>query len=308
MDWFEAITLGIIQGITEFLPISSDGHLAVATQAFAARRGTRVDGSAALFFNVMLHLGTLTAIVLHYRRGAVDGAKGLLGETAVPPAFRRASVVRAGLLAALATLPAVVVGLLLKDFIEESTASPIMAAAGFLVTAAVLLVTLRLPGGTKGAAETTPLDALLIGMAQAVAILPGVSRSGMTIATALGRGLDRTWAVGFSLFMAVPAILGACVLELKDVDRALLTPERITQTVVATIVSGLVGYLAIVGLVRIVRAGRLWYFSVYLIVLAAVVFLVLANRGEASHAAWSLPLDRAGFGLAGGLAGAGRAG
>lgn len=308
MDWFEAIVLGVIQGITEFLPISSDGHLAVATQIFAARRGTHVDGSAALFFNVMLHLGTLAAIVVHYRRNAVQGASGLLGSDAVPASYRRDGIIRAGILTVIATLPAVVIGLTFKDFIEESTANPMIAAAGFLVTASALLVTLKLPGGNRQAAQTGWLDALLIGFAQAFAILPGVSRSGMTIATALGRGLDRTWAVGFSLMMAVPAILGAAVLELKDVDPELLTPERITQTIVATIVSGLVGYLAIMGLVRIVRAGRLWYFSVYLVVLAVVVYLMLANRGESVHAAWAFPLDGTGCRLAGGLDGPGCAG
>ncbi len=308
MDWFEAIALGVIQGITEFLPISSDGHLAVANQVFAARRGTRVDGSSALFFTVMLHIGTLAAIVAHYRRDAKLGASGLLGGADVPPAYRRDRVLRAGLLSAIATLPAVVVGLSLKSFVEESTASPLMAAAGFLVTATVLLITLKLPGGSKSLGETTWLDALLIGCAQALAILPGVSRSGMTIATALGRGLDRTWSVGFSLMMSIPAILGATILELKDVNPELLTPERITQTVVATIVSGLVGYVAIVGLVRIVRGGKLWYFSVYLILLAAVVYLMLVNRGEPVHAAWTLPLDGAGRGLGHGLAGFGRAG
>lgn len=308
MDWFEAIVLGVIQGITEFLPISSDGHLAVANQAFAARRGTRVDGSAALFFTVMLHIGTLAAIIIHYRRHAILGATGLLGDADVPHSYRRASVIRAGLLSAVATLPAVVIGLSFKEFVEESTANAAIAAAGFLVTATVLILTLRMSGGSKTFAETTWLDALLIGCAQAFAILPGVSRSGMTIATALGRGFDRTWAVGFSLMMAVPAILGATVLELKDVDPEYLTPERVAQTVVATIVSGLVGYIAIVGLVRIVRAGRLWYFSVYLAILAMVVYLMLANGGEPVHAAWTLPLDGLGDRLGRGLAGSGGAG
>lgn len=293
MSWLVALVLGAIQGVTEFLPISSDGHLAVATQAFAALRGTRVDGAESLFFNVMLHLGTLGAILVYYRDPVALTFRGALGAPKVPLPFRRTALIRTGALAAVATLPAVVVGLCFKDQVEAATASPAMAAAGFLVTATVLLLTLRLSGGSKGADRTTWLDALLIGTGQAFAILPGVSRSGMTIATALGLGLSRSWSVGFSLLMAVPAILGAVTLELKEVDPATLTPERIGQTVAATLLAGLVGYGAIIWLIRIVRGGRLWYFSVYLVVLAGAVLLSFPIRGGVdAGSAPTTPLDR----------------
>ena len=132
-----------------------------------------------------------------------------------------------------------------------------MAGIGFLVTAAVLLLTAWLSrrDGTKGPAEMTWLDALLIGMAQMFAPLPGVSRSGMTIAAGLALGLSRTWAVGFSLLIAVPAILGAAVKEIKDMVDAHTAhrPSYVAQAIAATIVAGLVGYVAIPWLVRIVR-------------------------------------------------------
>jgi undecaprenyl-diphosphatase len=293
MTWFEAIVLGVIQGITEFLPISSDGHLAVAEQGFASVRGSEVSGPESLFFNVMLHLGTLAAIVWHYRAVVRAGAKGLLGAPDMPPPYRRAALIRTGSLAVSATLPAVVVGLLFKKDIERATASPLMAGLGFLVTATALAVTPRLGRGGKSAATTSWLDALLIGSAQAIAILPGVSRSGMTIVTALALGLSRPWAVGFSLFMAVPAILGAVVLEIKEVDPAILTPERVAQTVVATIVAGLVGYLAILWLIRIVRSNRLWYFSVYLVLIALVALAGSSAGGGRDHAGRSGAVDRA---------------
>lgn len=148
-----------------------------------------------------------------------------------------------------------------------------MAGYGFLVTAAMLATTAWLSRreGTKGLAETTWLDALLIGLAQMVAPLPGVSRSGMTIAAALMLGLSRTWAVGFSLLIAVPAILGAAVFELRHVDPAMLTPNRMAQTMAATVLAGVVGYFAILWLFKAVRSGHLWYFSVYLVLLAIVV-------------------------------------
>ena len=282
MDWIEALALAVLQGLTEFLPVSSSGHLAVAGRLFAILRGepigTADDAEAGgLFFAVMLHVGTLGAIVVYYRRTALASARGFIdggGEDATPT---RRAVVRAALLAVVATLPAVVVGLTLKDAVEEAFTSLAVPGFGFLVTATLLYLTSR--GGEraapKGPAETSWLDALLVGLAQAMAITPGISRSGSTIAAALALGFSRTWAVGFSLLMAVPAILGAAVLEIKDLDPSTLTADRLLVTGVATVVSGLVGYGAIVWLVRVVRSGRLWYFSVYLI-LAAVATLALA--------------------------------
>ena len=162
-----------------------------------------------------------------------------------------------------------------------------MAGIGFLITAAVLLLTAWLSrrDGTKGPAETTWLDALLIGIAQMFAPLPGVSRSGMTIAAALALGLSRTWAVGFSLLIAVPAILGAVVKEMKDMvdaHAALPTADYAAQAIAATIVAGLVGYAAITWLVRVVRSGRIWYFSVYLIVVGVLVLAVAIHGGSAN--------------------------
>jgi undecaprenyl-diphosphatase len=285
MDWFESLTLGAVQGLTEFLPISSDGHLTIVMHAFDWLRGRVGSGADHFFFVVMLHLGTLAAIIVFYRAAAWAGVRGLLGAGDVPPACRRGSVLKAGLLAAIATAPAVPVGLLFKKALEETFQSATAAAVGFLITAAVLGVTARLPGGEKGLDRTSWLDALLVGCAQALAPLPGVSRSGLTIAAGLGLGFSRSWAVGFSLLMAVPAILGAAVLELgpvvlklKDIDAPTMTADRVAQVVTATVVAGLVGYAAITWLLRSVRSGRLWVFSVYLVLLATVT-LILAQGG-----------------------------
>jgi undecaprenyl-diphosphatase len=145
-------------------------------------------------------------------------------------------------------------------------------------------------GGTKGPDRTTWLDALVIGLAQMLAPLPGVSRSGMTIAAGLALGLSRTWAVGFSLLIAVPAILGAAVKEVKDIDPATLSADYVAQALAATVVAGLVGYAAIAWLVRIVRGGRIWYFSVYLILVGLLV-LSVAIRGGTADAGRSGALD-----------------
>src|SRR5512135_1215695 len=264
MEWLESLILGAVQGLTEFLPISSDGHLTIVQQAFARWTGHERSGAENLFFDVMLHLGTLAAIVLYFRAVVRTGARGLLGSTEVPHAYCRAAVLRTGLLAFVATLPLVPLKLFLKDWIDQSFEGVTVAGIGFLITAIVLLLTIRLRGGEKGPEQTTWLDALLIGIAQMFAPLPGVSRSGLTVAAALGLGLSRAWAVGFSLLIAVPAILGAAVFEfkdlilpkpsplevvpilgtalvaLKDLQPSTLNPDRVAQTIAATIVAGVV--------------------------------------------------------------------
>jgi undecaprenyl-diphosphatase len=274
MQWFESLFLGVVQGLTEFLPVSSDGHLSITQQAFAWFIKTKRTGAENLFFDVMLHLGTFAAIVVHYRSVVKTGIKGLLGSSVVPPPYRRAAVVRVGLLAAVATTPLIPLALFFKKWIDKTFESTAAAGVGFLITAAVLLLTTQLQTKSetgKGPAETTWLDALLIGLAQMFAPLPGVSRSGLTVASALGLGLSRAWAVGFSLLIAVPAILGAAVFEVRKVDSATLDGDRIAQTIAAACVAGIVGYGAIIWLVKIVRSGRLWYFSVYLLILGAMV-------------------------------------
>ncbi len=311
MEWIESLILGVVQGITEFLPVSSDGHLLVTQQIFGWLTGRPHSGEDNLFFIIVLHVGTLAAILLHYRASILSGARGfLLAAKDVPPGFERASVWRVGLLAIVATLPLIPLKLFFIDWIKETFKSSQAAGIGFLITAAVLLLVslkLRGPAGKKGPAETTFLDALLIGLAQMFAPLPGVSRSGLTIASALGLGFSPAWAVGFSLLIAVPAISGAALSELKDTltgPRALtLTPDRIAQTVAATVVAGVVGYLAILWLIRVVRGGRLWYFSVYLIALGTLVLALSATSGGLADARPAKAVDRtAGRGASGSLA------
>lgn len=281
MDWIESLVLGVVQGLTEFLPISSDGHLTITQLGFEHFTGKRTSAADKIFFDVMLHVGTLMAIVLSYRNQAIAGAKGLLSDEAeVSPPFKRASVIRTGILAVIATLPLIPDKLFFMKFIEKTFDSWTYAGIGFLITAAILMINVRLKGGDKGAAETSYLDALLVGIAQMFAPLPGVSRSGLTISAALALGFSKTWAVNFSLMMAVPAILGATVFELKKLDTATLTGERIAQIFASATVAGIIGYMAIVWLLKLVRSGRLWYFSVYLVLLGLGVIAVDQLKGR----------------------------
>jgi undecaprenyl-diphosphatase len=283
MQWLESLVLGVVQGITEFLPVSSDGHLLLFQTAFGWLTGKQHSGKENLFFDVILHLGTTCAILVYYRAAIAQAWRGLMGDDEVAPEFRRSSVVRVGVLAAVATSPLVPLALFFKKAIEQTFEGLSFAGFGFLITAAMLALTawLKRRDGVKGPAETTWLDALLIGTAQMFAPLPGVSRSGLTIATALALGLSRGWAVGFSLLLAVPAILGAAIWELRHIDRAALSPDRVGQAVAATVLAGVVGYFAIIWLTKVVRSGRIWYFSVYLVVLAAVV--LWATFGGTTH-------------------------
>jgi len=282
MTWLEALILAVVQGLTEFLPVSSSGHLAVIGQVFQTFLGSDPDVDD-LFFAVMLHVGTLLAILLFYRKEGWRAARATGSERIV--------AVRACGLAAVATIPAGIAALTVKSWVDQAFSSWFAPGVGFGITAALLMISSRLGSGSKSAAETSWLDALVVGVAQACALMPGISRSGSTIVAALALGFSRTWAVGFSLLMAVPAILGAAVLELKDLDPASATGDQFVMTVAAGAVATIVGYGAIAWLIRVVHRGRLWYFSVYLIVLAAVVFTVGVATGRSERTSEEPPDD-----------------
>jgi undecaprenyl-diphosphatase len=131
MEWIESLVLGLVQGLTEFLPISSDGHLSITQQAFARLTGRSHTGAENLFFDVMLHLGTLAAIGLYFRGVVRTSVQGLFGSNEVPPCYRREAVIRTGLLAGVATLPLIPDALFLKDFLERTFASTMRPGSGF---------------------------------------------------------------------------------------------------------------------------------------------------------------------------------
>lgn len=303
MEWFRASLLGIIQGVTEFLPISSDGHLALFQLLFPdpSRPASSSTGEENLFFDIMLHLGTALAILAHYRREVWMGSRGLLlNASDVPPGFRRPDVLRLAWLTFWATIPLIPYAVFKKlmTSVESTFSSLIAVGIGFAITASVLLITRFLKGGHKDSHQTAWYVALLIGIAQSFAPLPGVSRSGLTIATALALGLNRLWAVRFSLAIAVPAIFGAVAFKLKDAvesgELARLGSERLAQIALATLFAGIVGYVAIVWLVRVVHSGRFWYFSVYLILLATLILggVALSRSRADADVSHSPALDR----------------
>lgn len=217
------------------------------------------ESSRILAFDVALHFGTLLAVVYAYRR---ELWSMLTGQSW-----------RLLLLVGLATLPAVAVGLGLKSLIEKTFVSPVESAVEILVTGAVLWWTKRFAG--EAHREPAPGSALAVGTAQAVAILPGISRSGMTIATGLFCGFSRETAARFSFLMSIPAIGGACLLEAKDLAHF---PHALwPQVVLGTAVSAVTGFLSIRWLLGVISRGRLHYFAYYCwaVGLAALLALLI---------------------------------
>jgi undecaprenyl-diphosphatase len=268
------ILLAVVQGLTEFLPVSSSGHLKLLESAF----GIQEPQTA---FDVVLHVGTLTAVLLVYRRevGAILASLGR-SATRLVSGRRRGLLAeepdtRLALLILLGSLPAGLVGVLLGDVLEGHLASPLSVGIMLLVTAAFLLFGDRSRVG-RGAIEGRPLhaltvrDALVIGTVQGFAILRGISRSGSTIATALLVGVRRDDAARFSFLLSIPAIVGAAALHLRH-----LTGDGLGAglLLLGGVVAAFVGWIALLALIRVVRAGRLELFAWYcgLVGAAAIV-------------------------------------
>lgn len=260
MEIWQSVLVALVQGLTEFLPISSSGHM-VLVEAIL-----EIETPGAVW-EVAFHLGTLLAVfavfwedLWHVAVGSLAGAGKIVSGTKPSEVWRGGEHFRLGVYIVLATIPAAVVGLTLKDSIEAAFSRPILAAVLIFVTGEVLWLT-RPHGLTKSGGDLRTSDSIVIGIAQAFALFPGISRSGTTIATGLMRGVDRTQAARFSFLLSVPAILGATVLQAPDL-RA-IPGEHILPLIVGMAVAAVSGYAALVLLLRIVRAGKLHLFAYY---------------------------------------------
>jgi undecaprenyl-diphosphatase len=253
--------LGVIQGLTEFLPVSSSAHLALA------QRSLDFDpaGTEMLLFDVLAHCGTLIAVAVVFRQAAKRYLYRLVRESRGSWSGRRHAW-RIALLAAIATVPTAGIGLALKDEFEAAFDKPAWIGICLIATGCMLAVLARLRRGRRGWKDFRWWEAALIGAAQALAILPGVSRSGATICFASYCGWRRRWAAQFSFLIAVPAIVGGTLLKIKD---TLDLPGEPLGTVasgpviVGSIVSLLVGVVALKILLRAVYGAKLHYFAPY---------------------------------------------
>lgn len=265
MGNFEAFILGIVQGLTEFLPVSSSGHLALASHFFGFNQG---EGEMALAIGIATNTGTLLAVLLALRR---DVAMALAGFVAglTSAEGRRTEGWRLALLVIIGCIPTAILGLLLRDSFEV-LAAPLPVAIMLAGTGFLLWFAPRGPQPRTNIRDVRFVDALIVGIAQGVAVVPGLSRSGTTIATLLFRGISSELAARLSFLMYLVVSLGVAVLGIAEVRAAQL---QLMPVLIMTVMSFLVGYAALVWLFRVLRQGRFRIFSPYLWAVAAVTVM-----------------------------------
>jgi len=258
MSFLEAIALGMLQGVAEFLPISSSGHLALAQLLFG-----NANLNNKLFFELMLHVGTVVPILIVFRADILE-------------LFRKGGWTLWAVV--IGTLPAAVLGVLFEESVETMTDSPVALGIGFLCTALVLFFCDREREDRISLAKTRLWIIVVIGLAQGLALMPGISRSGMTIAAALFLGMRRKDAVQFSFFLAIVVILGGAVFKLKDFSQLSGSVEPM-PLISGMVVAGLIGYFALKILLVSVQHRKMKFFAVYCL-LIGVASLIYGFAGS----------------------------
>ena len=283
MNYLYAIILGLVQGIAEFLPISSSGHLALFETVLGADTLAALDGSAC--FNVLLHLATLAAVVIAYWsdvRDMLTECGGIVGDLR-----RRRSLVsgnvparRLILMIILSTLP-LFVFVPFHHAIERLSTIPWFIGAALLLTGCLLYISDRLPRGEKTEKTMTVKDALLVGLAQCAALIPGLSRSGTTITAGMGCGFSREFAVRFSFLMSLLSVLGSVALKALDMLGEPLDTTLLLPYLVGMAVAFVTGYYSIKLLNRLVSKGKFGGFAYYCwgVGALAIVISVVVNKG-----------------------------
>ena len=276
MDLINAIIMGLVQGIAEFLPISSSGHLAIMKQIL------RMNTDTGLLFDVLLHLGTLAAIFVAFWKDIkeliVEGfsiigdfivkmvrflknlgaVKNVPYKNVISTPYRRFVI-----LILVSTIPTGIIGFVFQNAIEVAGMSLLVPGLCLIFTSILLTIADRTTTGKKKEENATYIDAGLIGFAQGIATLPGISRSGTTITACLLRGFDRSFAVKYSFIMSIPAVLGAALLELKDFSMDQVETSLISGYLIGTLVAGVVGYICIKTMLIVVKGKKFKYFAYY---------------------------------------------
>lgn len=283
MNILQAIFWGFLQGATEFLPVSSSGHLAIFKNLFNLEK-------VGITFDVLLHLGTLIAVCCVYWRDIIrlfiDGIgivldscynivaviKNKRGEQLSYKKVINTTYRKFALLIIISTIPTAVIGFLISDIVEVVSTTLIVPGICLLITGILLLICDILPEGRRTPRNVSYLNAFFIGLAQAFAILPGVSRSGTTITACTLSGFTKEFAVKYSFIMSIPVILGANILKLGELQ-AISNTEMINY-VVGTLVSAIIGYLCIKIMLIVIKNRRLQYFAYYCFAIGAVSIVV----------------------------------
>jgi undecaprenyl-diphosphatase len=265
-----AVLLGAIQGLTEFLPVSSSAHLILARAFF----GWEVPPQFGLAFDVALHVGTLLAIMVFFRGELMAMVLALPGVFSPAPG-RSATLLR---MIAIGTIPVVIVGLTFNDFIEQVLRTPAVAAAALAVGAVLMLIAERLGPRTRAEDSIAWWEAVLIGCAQAAALIPGMSRSGGTIAVGMLVGIRRDAAARFTFLLAIPAMLAAAAKEGLELRSMAMPANSGTLLAIGVIVSAATGYVTIKYFLRFLAGHKLDVFAYYRLALAVATIAWLLTR------------------------------
>jgi len=247
MSYSQAIILAIVQGLTEFLPVSSSGHLVIFQKLFNL-------AEPPVLFDVLVHVGTLGAILVYFRKALIKVSRKTIW------------------LIIIGTIPAAIVGLFLQSYISQIFNSLKLVGVSLLVTAGLLLLSQRFKSLNRRFNSVKWQDAIFVGCFQALAIIPGISRSGSTIVSGLWRKFDRKTVFQFSFYLAIPAILGALVLQTPDL---VYSPcGYLGQGILGMLIAGLVGYGALKLLEKTLLSAKFWLFGIYCLVLGIVILLI----------------------------------
>jgi undecaprenyl-diphosphatase len=268
---WESVVLGVIEGVTEFLPVSSTGHLTIAEKLM----GLKLDDPAVTGFTAVIQLGAILAAIIYFAKDIWRMLSGV-ARGVVHREHRRDIDFRLGCYVVAGSIPIGVVGYLGKDIIKGPLRSLWVVAAGLIAWSAVMILAERFATQHRGEKDVTLSDGLVIGLAQCVALYPGVSRSGATISVGLLRGLDRVTATRLSFFLGIPALTAAGAYEMKDALQG--SSVGVVPLAVGTVVSFVVAYASIAWLLRFVAHHTIVTFVWYRVLLGAAIVAALATN------------------------------
>ncbi len=278
MSIIEAIILGLIQGLTEFIPISSTGHLTLAGKFMNLISEENPEHWTS--FIAIIQLGTLLSVLIYFWKDLINILSGFVKDNLISrKSIKQQSLnSRLGWLIILGTVPIVIIGLGFKDVIEGNlTKNLYVISASLIILAIILFIAERIANFKKNIENITVLDSFIIGIAQAIALIPGSSRSGTTITAALFLGLKRDVAARFSFLLSVPAIFASGILQLYE-GLNTIDPDMMLNVIISTIVSAISGYWAIDFLIKFLKTNSTTLFIVYRIVLGVITIILLTNN------------------------------
>lgn len=272
MGYIEAIILGLVQGLSEFLPISSSGHLALLENLF------EIKEDSVIFFAVLLHIGTLVSIFIVYHEDIYALIKELFLLfkdifTGKGLRIEERPIRKLGIMIIVSSIPTAIMGLLFSDYIDRIFGSFTVISICWIITGFILLFSEKLNNNKKEIEGMKYRNAFFVGICQGLAIMPGISRSGSTIVGSLVTGLKREFAVEFAFLISIPAILGSAILEFPKAIKAGIEPSTIGPMIVGFLVAAISGYFAITTMIRIVSKHRMRYFSYYVWILGLGTFI-----------------------------------